>query len=255
MQGQQSIKDIVVSLAGEITWETSKSLRERLEKLAKEGRRVVINLAEVSYVDSSGLATFLSLNRRLAAQGGKLVLVNAPDRIVRALKQARISEFLQVTGKCSGCHDKIATSPLEAPRMVRTLSVPCDASRMGETRQEVTNLFEQLGLKQETVFDLTLAFGEALGNAFDHGGGAHTQGDVTVTVSLYDDRVVVEVSDSGKGCPYADGSELPEPTETRGRGIRLMAMLADGLSITPRRTGTGTSVRLVKMLDREVPSA
>lgn len=241
---------VVVSLAGDVTWESVGHLRERLDALVRGGaRNIVANLSEVSYIDSSGLATLLATNRRLRKLGGRFSLVNVPDRIMRALRQARVCELLPATGQRTGAHDKVMTVPVESPRMVRTLSVPCDPARMGETRRQVSSLFEQLGLSRDTVFDLTLAFGEALGNAFDHGGGSRADGFVTVGVSVYGDRVVVEVSDDGCGCAFSDGAGLPTPTETRGRGIRLMMMLADGMSITPRRDGTGTSVRLVKMFD------
>lgn len=247
----EGVRDaVVVSLAGEITWEKAHRLREQLEAVVTRGaRNVVADLSEVAYVDSSGLATLLAANRRLRKLGGRLALVNVPDHIMRALRQARVCEFLPATGQRPSSHDKIMTAPVEAPVMVRTLSVPCDASRMGETRQKVSELFGGLGLARDTVFDLTLAFGEALGNAFDHGGGSRADGFVTVSVSVFRDRVVVEVTDDGCGCAFGDGGTLPTPTETRGRGIRLMTMLADGMSITPRHDGTGTSVRLVKMFD------
>ena len=238
----------VVSLAGEVTWATVPQMRERLNALAARYHTIVVNLASVSYIDSSGLATLLTLYRRLRAGGGQLVLLNVSERVMRALRQARVSEFIPTLGARSLCHDKILTTPAEAPYLVRTLSVPCDASRMSETRRKMGELFESLGMSREQVYDLTLALGEALGNAFDHGGGASGDGSVMVSVSLYHDRIVMEVTDCGCGCSYRAGDALPEPTETRGRGIRLMLMLADAISITPRKGG-GTCVRLVKMLD------
>lgn len=238
----------VVSLAGDVTWDTAPGMRERLNALSGRYRTIVVNLASVSFIDSSGLATLLALNRRLRACGGQLVLVNVSERIMRALRQARVSEFIPTMGARSLCHDKILTTPAEAPYLMRTLSVPCDASRMSETRRRMGELFESLGMSREQVYDLTLALGEALGNAFDHGGGADGDGSVMVSVSLYKDRIVMEVTDCGCGCTYRAGDELPEPTETRGRGIRLMLMLADAISINPRKGG-GTCVRLVKMID------
>ena len=241
---------VIVSLAGEITWQTVQRLRERFGLLVAQGHRsIVVNLASVDYIDSSGLATLISLYRRLRAAGGQLMLVNVSERIMRALRQARMSEFIPTMGAQALRHDKIQAAPAETPRMVRTLAVPCDASRMSETRRAVGELLESLDLPRDMVFDLTLALGEALGNAFDHGSGETGEGRVTVTVSLYNDRIVMEVTDCGCGCSFEDGDELPEPTETRGRGIRLMLMLADAISIEPKKSGHGTSVRLVKMIE------
>ncbi len=240
----------VISLAGDVTWQTSSHLRDRLTSLMRAGnRKVVVNMAAVGFVDSSGLAVVIAANRRLHAMGGSLILVNVPDAIMRALTQARLCELIPTRGKSECSHERILTAPPERPLMVKTKSVPADPALMAQTRREVTSLYEGMGLEGNDVFDLTLAFGEALGNAFDHGCTCDADGMVTVTVARYSDRVITEVCDCGPGCgKYEAGDALPTPSETRGRGIRLMAMLADGVSIEPKAAGHGTKVRLVKML-------
>lgn len=244
----------VISLVGDVTWETTPQLRERLGELVEAGtRQIVLNLAGVSFVDSSGLATILAAYRRQRARGAEMTLVNVPEPVMRALRQARLAEVLPVHARRSTDHDCILTTPAQEPRMVRTTSLPSDPAVMAQTRAKVSSLYESLGLSKEDVFDLTLAFGEALGNAFDHGCPGADDADaaeamVTVSVALYDDRIVTEVTDCGCGASFEQGDDLPAPTETRGRGIRLMTMLADGVSIRPKSSGHGTVVRLVKLL-------
>ena len=69
-------------------------------------------------------------------------------------------------------------------------------------------------------------------------------------IRTYPDRVVVEVSDCGCGFEVADDEELSEtgPFAERGRGIRLMRLLADAVSISYKSAGEGTVVRLVKLV-------
>ena len=101
---------------------------------------------------------------------------------------------------------------------------------------------------------MKLACGEALGNAVDH----TCEGGVLVTVAAYPDRACVEVSDCGRGFQIPDDEEPPETGAfaERGRGIRLMRLLADSVSISLKQGGGGTVVRLVKLLrDDESPSA
>ena len=238
-----------ISLVGDITWQSSEMLRDRIASLIDQGRRnIVISLSDVSYVDSSGLAVLLSAFRRLHLLKGRLILKDVQPQVMRALQQARICDLIPAFGRDATCHDRILTDPSQPPQMVRSMSIPGDPSRMGETRAKVSQFLGSLGLPDNETFDLTLAFGEALGNAFDHGAGEES-GDITVTARLYADRVVMEVSDCGCGCSFNEGDELPVPTETRGRGIRLMMMLADGVSIQPKENGPGTVVRLVKLLN------
>ncbi|MBR2835694.1 MAG: anti-sigma factor antagonist [Coriobacteriales bacterium] len=240
----------VISLVGDITWQTAPRLKERLTLLINQGNTsLVLNMASVDYVDSSGLALLISIKRLISKHDGSMLLINASDSLIRLLHQARLIELIPTVGKSALCN-KIASVPAhESPSIIRSSTVSYGPSGMAKTRDEVAELFVSLGLPRNTTYDLVLALGEALGNAFDHGGGDTVPESVTVTVSVYSDRIVMEVSDCGCGCSYHMGDELPEPTETRGRGIRLMLMLTDSVEIEPKQSGQGTCVRLVKMLD------
>lgn len=243
-------QSLVVSLAGDITWQNASRLRERLLLLIQKGyRSIVLNMESVDYADSSGLAVFISLSRKLKSMNGNLMLINTSEPIVRALRQTRLCDFIPVVAKEAMRHSTVQVPADEGPLSKRTMSVPGDPSYMSETRRSVAEMLAALNLPRDLTYDLVLALGEALGNAFDHGGGAEgSESTVTVTVAIYRDRIVMEVSDCGCGCSYEDGDALPTPTEERGRGIRLMLMLADSIEITPKQTGTGTCVRLVKMI-------
>lgn len=245
----------IISPIGDITWQSARRLRDRFDRaIAARPRVVVVSLSDVDYVDSAGLATLLCANRRVRAVGGALVLVNVPQQIMRALRQARVSDVIPMRGTCPCGHDKIMTAPMGPPTSSRTLRASADPAKMGEMRRAASALIEEFDLPRDDVFDMTLALGEALGNAYDHGGRPCAQtssegpGMVTVTVARYPDRVTMEVTDCGEGCAdFDDGDELPVPSETRGRGIRLMTMLMDGVSIRRKPDGRGTMVRLVKM--------
>ena len=248
---------LVLSLAGDITWQNAAHLRERLSVLVQKGyRALVLNLGGVSYADSSGLAVFIAISRKLRALGGTLLLVNASEPVMRALHQTRLCDYIPVVAGDARHHAAPIVPVGEIPRSVRTVAVPCDASCMAQTRRSVAQMLASLNLSRETTYDLVLALGEALGNAFDHGGGSQGEdGSVTVSVSVYRDRIVMEVNDRGCGCSYRVGDALPAPTETRGRGIRLMLMLADAIEIEPRRAGAGTCVRLMKRIDSVQPQS
>ena len=82
---------LVVSLAGDVTWQNAPALRERLLLIAQQGySSLVLNVESVGYIDSTGMAVLIFLARRLSARGGRLVLINASESIVRSLKQAQI---------------------------------------------------------------------------------------------------------------------------------------------------------------------
>ncbi|MFO8015158.1 MAG: STAS domain-containing protein [Phycisphaerae bacterium] len=82
---------VVVSLRGEVTVFSSPALRERLEKETGEAPgRVVLDLSEVRYVDSSGVATFVEALRQIRRGGGEMVLACVSDRVRGVIEIARL---------------------------------------------------------------------------------------------------------------------------------------------------------------------
>jgi anti-sigma B factor antagonist len=74
----------VVALAGEIDMYSSPVLRNKLLSLVKKRHaHLIIDLKDVTYIDSSGIATFVETLKGVLAYGGKLRLAGIPDRINR----------------------------------------------------------------------------------------------------------------------------------------------------------------------------
>jgi anti-sigma B factor antagonist len=80
---------VVVDCAGRIViGEETSELRDQVKALISEGGRVVLNLGEVNYIDSSGLGTLVALYTSARTAGGAIKLA----RLTR-----RIGDLLQVT--------------------------------------------------------------------------------------------------------------------------------------------------------------
>ena len=71
----------IVAVAGEVDIATVTQLRERLFELAASGRPLVVDLDQVRFIDSAGLAALASAARRAAAHGTGLQAVCARPRI------------------------------------------------------------------------------------------------------------------------------------------------------------------------------
>lgn len=74
----------VLALSGELDLGTVPGLRERLLEAVRTHRSVVLDMAELSFLDSTGLGLLVSAVKRLAARQGTLV-VAAPSVPVRRL--------------------------------------------------------------------------------------------------------------------------------------------------------------------------
>jgi len=82
----------VVKVAGEIDLATRDQLRECLAPLHGN---VVVDLAAVTFLDSSGIATLLAQATRLAAESATLRLRRPAPLVARVLRIAGLDELLE----------------------------------------------------------------------------------------------------------------------------------------------------------------
>jgi anti-sigma B factor antagonist len=73
----------IVDLSGKITLgEGGMTLREEVRKLLAEGKKkIVLNLGEVNYIDSSGLGELVSAYTAVKNAGGELKLLNLTSKV------------------------------------------------------------------------------------------------------------------------------------------------------------------------------
>src|SRR4029077_2453053 len=77
--------DYVVSLGGEVDLYTAPELKQELHRLVGEGAtRIVIDMTETTFIDSTALGVLLSVVKRVRPDGGAVVLV-CPDRNVKRI--------------------------------------------------------------------------------------------------------------------------------------------------------------------------
>lgn len=236
---------LLLPIEGDLDVSSVPRVRSYLQQCIADGcRRVILNLADTQYVDSLGMGLILTSARRLSEVGGLLSLVNVNDAVYRSLEICRLVDFIPVAGAAPKPPIP-ELDPSVRPLWHGTMSV--DRAHLAAARKRLEQLLDRTDLTSDEVFDLTLAGGEALGNAVDHTGADG----VLLTVWVYPDRAVVEVTDCGNGFELAAGEEPPETgdeeTIERGRGIKLMRMLADSVEIGRKPSGHGTVVRLVKL--------
>lgn len=233
------------SVVGDLDVTTVPGVRARIDRLLESGcRRILVNMEGVSHVDSAGMGLILTELRRMRREGGLISLVNVSPQVYRALRRMRMLDYMPVSR--SGDRRRVAElDPSVLPSWRTTFRV--DEGALADARERLGGLLSSLPFSPDGVFDMTLASGEALGNAVDHTCG----GGVLVTVAAYPDRAIVDVADCGAGFSLGADEEVPEVAADaeRGRGIRLMRLLADSVSIEQKSTGEGTVVRLVKLFD------
>lgn len=88
---------IVVDCIGRIIFgEESSELRERVRGLLSSGSRIVLNLGEVTYIDSGGLGTLVALYTSARNSGASIKLANLTRRIGDLLQVTKLLTVFEV---------------------------------------------------------------------------------------------------------------------------------------------------------------
>jgi serine/threonine-protein kinase RsbW len=131
-----------------------------------------------------------------------------------------------------------------------SLSLPRERSTVPLTRRILDAALAVFSVTKDCRADIGLAVGEACANAVQH---AESGADYHVTVTIMDDRCVIDVVDDGFG--GIDGADTRDvgPEEESGRGLRIIRALADVVELRPGNP-RGVALRIVKILSRTVPA-
>jgi anti-sigma B factor antagonist len=88
-------KTVVVAPVGDLDLATAPALREMLIELVAAGMvRVVVDLADVTFIDSSGLGILVGAAKRLEAANGRLAIRNPRPQAQQVLELTGLDEVL-----------------------------------------------------------------------------------------------------------------------------------------------------------------
>jgi anti-anti-sigma factor len=89
---------VVASVRGEIDLHNSPELRSEILTLLSEQapRRLVLNLAEVPYMDSSAIAVLVEAMQKLRKIGGRVCLTNLQPRVKSLLDIAKLGSIFVI---------------------------------------------------------------------------------------------------------------------------------------------------------------
>ena len=84
---------VVIKLAGELDLATVPQLRQVLDAHARGGQTMVLDLREVEFVDSMGLAALVRARHRAIARGAKLELIAPPEPVYKVFTLTRLDQL------------------------------------------------------------------------------------------------------------------------------------------------------------------
>jgi anti-sigma B factor antagonist len=113
----RQIGDVVVlDISGRITLgEGNVMLREIVRELADKGnKRIILNLGEVNYIDSSGLGELVKTHTTFHNKGGHLKLANLNNRVSDLLHMTKLSAVFDIHGDEASALQSLSPTPPRA---------------------------------------------------------------------------------------------------------------------------------------------
>lgn len=100
MEGRD-IKEIddhlLVTLQGDVDLEHSTAVRKLLLNAASKGRDLLIDLSDVTYLDSSGIASMIEAMHMARKNGAAFRLFSANEQVRRVFELARLDKVFQIS--------------------------------------------------------------------------------------------------------------------------------------------------------------
>lgn len=87
---------LIVNVNGDVDLENSDSLREQVSAALESNSAVSVNMSEVSYIDSSGIAALIE-SRQKAEEANKSFKIQKPsEAVISVLKMAKLDTFFVI---------------------------------------------------------------------------------------------------------------------------------------------------------------
>jgi anti-sigma B factor antagonist len=92
--------DVLLAVCGEVDMATAPDLDAALERaLVGDGGRLIVDLREVGFLDSAGLALLVRHDRNAATSGRHLIVVKGPPHVQQVFELTGLSKHLTMVDK------------------------------------------------------------------------------------------------------------------------------------------------------------
>ena len=91
-------RQLTITLTGELDHHAARQLMDRLDQVIEQHlpSKTVLDMAGITFMDSSGIAVVLRAKRRMEALQGSLLVINIPRQAARVLETAGMGRYVDL---------------------------------------------------------------------------------------------------------------------------------------------------------------
>jgi len=228
---------LLIATAGELDLTTAPDLEAALLHGAPY-TALELDLAGLTFIDSSGLRLLLSERDRAHREGSAFTIIGASGPVARVFAISGFDTELE-PADVGFAHHEVPEREAPVGTGDRFNAVyPAEPPSVSSIRHSLTDFAREQGVAEDIISAAGLAVSEATTNAVVHAyAGDDQPGTVAVEAGIEDGHLWVTVCDEGRGMrPRPDSPGL-------GLGLPLIAQMAAGFEVHERDDG-GTEVRM-----------
>ncbi len=103
----ESNRQATIKIAGELDVHQSKMLKAAAFDVFRDGPwTYIFDMAQVTYLDSSGLGMLVFLQKEIVKRGGELQIINLKDTVYKVFELTKLTNFFKLS---------VAATPGHAP--------------------------------------------------------------------------------------------------------------------------------------------
>jgi serine/threonine-protein kinase RsbW len=241
-------ENTVVSLRGEVDYHNAQSIRDAINPLLSQGKyNLSLDVANLEFIDSSGLSALMDAARAARSNGGQVSLLEPSPQLIHVLTIAGFAPFFSIAPGDGAAKKRAVTPPAARTQttwQVTQFEVPPQTELIADIRNRVASFAKELPFTEQDIEDIKLAVGEASSNALRYG-CPKSDDNILVRCSHDGQSLRVQIKDNG---PCFDPDSITPPPidalDEGGRGIYFMKVLMDEVKFY--FSSGGSTVELVK---------
>jgi anti-anti-sigma factor len=246
-------KVTILHFSGELLSECVKRINECFAALAKNGKTyAIVDMAKVVLISSAALGEFMGCRKRLIEHDGDLVFSGLNLELRTKLNLMGATKIFKTFTDLRSAINAYQWEVERKPEKIH-LTFPPYLKIVPPLRHLVSRIARQKGYGNRDSFRIETIVDEVCNNAVEHGRpGADNLIDLTVIIDP--EKIEIDVrnmSDPEKVAalttmllPESSEKQKLKPDVKRGRGLTLIKMLSDELTVDT--TERGTIVRVKK---------
>jgi len=242
---------IVWRIEGDLDSNCIESLKNHFAKILESKKNhAIADMSKVTYISSAAVGELMGCRQTLSEKGGDLVFAGLNLDIKTKLNHLGAHKIFKFHTDLRTAINAYAWEVQQKPEKV-WLSFPPELIFVPPVRQLVSRIARQKGYGQRDSFRIETIVDEVCNNAVEHGAPDKVR-DIELFIKIDRKKIdieVVNVSDPRKINSLKAISKsilgTSEKKLERGRGLSLIKMLSNDLSID--FSGKGTTVHVIKL--------